>query len=98
MPGGEELGQHAIAELNFARDTDQVFHMSQSMFVHCIFNLVEQIRVLADLAVLHEDVLQSLDLCSFAVVKISPLPRLVEVELSVPRPGKDHSILSHLPV
>jgi len=69
MPGGEKLGQHAIAELNFASDTDQVVHMSQSMFVHCIFDLVEQVWVLADLAVLHEDVLQSLDLCSFPVVK-----------------------------
>jgi hypothetical protein len=72
MSGGEELGQHAIAELNFASDTDQVVHMSQSMFIHYIFNLVEQVRVLANLAVLHKGVLQSLDLCSFPVVKISP--------------------------
>ena len=71
MPGGEELGQHAIAELDFASDTDQVVHMSQSMFIHCILNLVEQVRMLADLAVLHEDVLQSLDLCSFPVVQLA---------------------------
>jgi hypothetical protein len=69
MPGGEELRQHAITELNFASDSDQVVHMSKSVFIHCIFNLVEQVWVLADLAVLHEDVLQSLDLCSFSVVK-----------------------------
>lgn len=74
MPSGEELGQHTIAELNFASDTNQVVHMSQSIFVHCIFDLVEQVWMLADLAVLHEDVLQSLNLCSFPVVKISPLP------------------------
>ena len=72
MSGGEELRQHAIAELNFTSDTDEVVHMSQPMFVHRILDLVEQVRVLADLAVLHEDVLQSLDLCPFPVVKISP--------------------------
>ena len=69
MSGGEELRQHAIAELNFTSDADEVVHMSQPMFVHCILDFVEQVRVLADLAVLHEDVLQSLDLCSFPVVK-----------------------------
>lgn len=69
MPSGEELGQHAIAELHLASDTDQVVHMPQSMFIHCIFDLVEQVRVLADLAVLHKDVLQPLNLCSFPVVK-----------------------------
>ena len=69
MASSKELGQHAIAELNLASDADEVVHMSQPMFVHCIFDFVEQVRVLADLAVLHEDVLQSLDLCSFPVVK-----------------------------